>query len=162
MISAKVTRGDIDEICGLFGISARTVNSGFHYLCFQIKPNLYKITDWSWIIKKIDLKLKHWTFRWLSIRGRLILIKAVLQSLSVYWMHLYMLPMEIIHKTDAILARFLWSGKEPSCKIHLARLSLLAKAIDQGRWGILDALSFNRALICKSLWRALSCRGIWS
>lgn len=73
-----------------------------------------------------------------------------------------MLPMEIIHKIDAILARFLWYVKELSCKIHLARLSLLAKVVDQGRWGILDALSFNRALICKSLWRGLSCRGIWS
>lgn len=78
VISAKVNRGEIDEICGLFWISARTMDSGFHYLGFQIKTKLYKITRWSWIIKKVDLKLKHWTFKWLSIRGRLILIKVVL------------------------------------------------------------------------------------
>lgn len=138
------------------------MNSGFHYLGFQIKLNEYKIIDWSWIIKKKDLKLKHWTFRWLSIGGRVILIKSVLHSLSVYWIHLYMFPMEIIHKIDVILDLFLCFDKESSYKIHLARLSFPAKVVDKGGWGIMDTLSFNRDLICKSLWRGLSCRGIWS
>lgn len=53
VIYAQVTRGEIDQIYGLFGISSRSVDSGFHYLGFQIKLNEYKIIDSSWIIKKM-------------------------------------------------------------------------------------------------------------
>lgn len=77
-------------------------------------------------------------------------------------MHLYMLPMTIIKKIDAILASFLWSSTGDHKKIHLVHQVTLIKVVDSGKWGILDTLSFNRALICKSLWRGLTGRGIWS
>lgn len=51
--------------------------------------------------------------------GRITLIKSILYSILVFWMHLYMLLMAIIHNIDDLLEFFLWYGSYVSRKIHL-------------------------------------------
>ena len=61
-----------------------TVGEGFKYLGFTLKPNYYSFQDWLWLYKNIESKIKIWENRSLSRRGRLVLLKAMLQTILVY------------------------------------------------------------------------------
>ena len=56
----------------------------FNYLEYNLKPTDYRIQYWHWVLKKFESRIKNWTFRLLSISGRLTLIKVVLTSIHVY------------------------------------------------------------------------------
>lgn len=57
---------------------------GFTYLGFHLKPNRYLINDCHWLIKKFEARIYHWTFRLLSVGGKLTLLKSVLMGTPVY------------------------------------------------------------------------------
>ena len=59
-------------------------SSGFNYLGYFIKPSGYNVKDWLWLIKKFENRISHWSYRLLSMGGRLVLIRAVLTSPPVY------------------------------------------------------------------------------
>jgi hypothetical protein len=61
---------------------------GLKYLGFQLKPNCYLKSNWSWLITKLEKRLKQWSHGWLSHAGRLVLVKLVLEDIHVYWMSL--------------------------------------------------------------------------
>lgn len=133
----------IRDICNLFAITSIHCNEGFVYLGFRLKPNKYGINDWDWLIDRFGKKLAGWTHRGLAMGGHMTLIKFVLQNISVYCMHFFMLPMEILHKIESILVRFLWSGHNQMGKMHLVRWKVIARPVADGGWGILDTFSFN-------------------
>ena len=56
----------------------------FNFLGYNLKPNDYRIQNWHWLLEKFENRIKNWTFRLLSISGRLTLIKVVLTSIHVY------------------------------------------------------------------------------
>lgn len=68
--------------------SIKEEEQGFKYLGFHPKPNNYKQEDWYWILRKIEKRIIHWTNRFISLGGRYILVKTVLESIPVYWLAL--------------------------------------------------------------------------
>ena len=65
----------LNRIYGFFPYKFEHINRGFNYLGYFIKPLGYLVKDWHWILKKFENRIHHWTFRLLSIGGRLVLIK---------------------------------------------------------------------------------------
>lgn len=59
------------------------MDQGFHYLGFFLKPNYHRIEDWRWLLKITEGKVHNWCYPWLSIGGRLTLIKSTLESIRV-------------------------------------------------------------------------------
>ena len=57
---------------------------GFKYPVYFLNPLGYVIKDWHWILKRFENKISHWTFRLLSMGGRLMLIRVVLTGFPVY------------------------------------------------------------------------------
>jgi len=47
------------------------------YVSYILKPNDYRIADWSCLIEKVEGSISIWQERWLSRVGRLVLIKLV-------------------------------------------------------------------------------------
>eukprot|EP00253_Pinus_taeda_P025540 PITA_25540 len=118
--------------------------------------------DWHWILKRFFRKISAWEHMALSLAGRFILSQSVLTQLAVYWAHIFSLPASIILKINRLLANFIWSGSSNPFKIHLAKLEMISLPKKYGGWGLLDMQSFGRALLCKSLTRALFRDGLWS
>ena len=69
---------------------------GTKYLGFRLKPDGYKIENWSWLDSKIKKRINSWHHRLLSKAGRLMLIKSVLEATPVYWMSLSWIPKEFL------------------------------------------------------------------
>jgi hypothetical protein len=60
-----------------FPFEQKELDEGLKYLGFQLNPNKYRKADWSWLLAKLERRLKGWSFRWLSREGRLVLVKSV-------------------------------------------------------------------------------------
>ena len=73
-----------------------SVKEGFKYLGFNLKPNCYCFQDWVWLYQKIENIINIWANRFLSKGGRLIFLKAMLQSILVYWASIAYIPKGIL------------------------------------------------------------------
>lgn len=134
----------------------------FKYLGCLLKPNNYHIINWDRLVHKIQKKLALWDDIWLSLSGRVIMIKVVLQGISVYWLHLFLLPVVITHKINAIFANFLCFGPGQAKTFHLIKLGSLSHPLDLGGLGIMDTKQFNMALLSHNLWWVFNVPNLWS
>jgi hypothetical protein len=121
------------------------------YLGFFLKPNDYRVNDWHWLLQKVEKKIGHWTSRWLSLGGRLVLVNSVLQNMLVYWLCLAKVALNIIDNISQIFSRFLWKGAKKPIGFHLAIWDSITRPKDLGGWGIQNLNGFEKALDAKSL-----------
>jgi hypothetical protein len=80
---------------------------GFKYLGYFLKIGMQKAEDWGWLLAKISKKIGLWCNRWLSMGGRYILIKTVLEGQPVYWMSMEVIPCFVLCKIRKMMFRFL-------------------------------------------------------
>eukprot|EP00253_Pinus_taeda_P010699 PITA_10699 len=63
---------------------------------------------------------------------------------------------------NKLTANFIWGGQSEKRKFHLSKLSDISLPKSLGGWGLLDLQTFEKALLCKSLWRGIYGEGPWS
>jgi hypothetical protein len=137
------------------------LNTGFKYLGIHLKTGPQRAADWSWLLTKIGKKIKNWCYRWLSLGGRYVLLKSVLESQSVYWMTIELIPKSVIAQIRKLLYNFLWNGNLSSSHIHLCSWEVISRPKSAGGWGFRDLAQFNTALLANTLWHTLYHEGIW-
>ena len=101
---------DIDirnKIVEMFPFRMDPLTVGFKYLGYHLKPLGYHTSDWRWMIELFERKIQNWTYRYLSRGGRVVLIKAVLTGLAVYWFALARCPKSILNVLCKIMFSFL-------------------------------------------------------
>jgi hypothetical protein len=150
------------SLTSAFNIQIVSLDQGMKYLGFFLKPNNYRVNDWLWLLKKIEKRIGNWTFRWLSLGGRLTLAKSVLQSIPVYWLSLVKLPSSILHRIQLLISNFIWKGGKKSTGYHLTKWKNIARPKDYGGWGIKNISWFAQSLAAKSCWRGLFGTGLWN
>jgi hypothetical protein len=74
----------LDSIKISFTFSINNLSNGFKYLGYILKADRDREEDWNWLMLKYEKKINHWCNNWLSMGGRLVLAKAILESQSVY------------------------------------------------------------------------------
>lgn len=57
------------RILALFPYLSESLDGGFKYLGYFLKPNNYATSDWFWMLKKIEGHINHWINRYLSLGG---------------------------------------------------------------------------------------------
>jgi hypothetical protein len=145
-----------------FNIQFVSIDEGMKYLGFYIKPNNYRVADWKWLIQKVEKRIGNWTFCWISLGGKLILTKYVLQSLHVYWLSLVKIPSSILHRIQQLITNFIWRGARKSLGFHLANWKKIARPKDNGGWGIRNLYWFAQSLSSKSCLRGIFGKGLWN
>ena len=146
----------------LFSYDILPLQGGFKYLGFFLKPNGYKIQDWVWLLRRFEARIGGWGHKFLSIGGRFVLTKSVLESLPVYWLSLTWIPRSILKQIQSRMARFIWSGCKEKSSISLAKWSYLTKPKALGGWGLKDLANFGLALTAKNLWCCLFVPCLWN
>ena len=82
----------------------------FNYLgipIFKAKP---KSSAWNPIIEKIKRKIHGWGSIWLNLAGKVVLIKAVLNSCLLYQSSLLLAPATVISQIEGLIRSFLWQN----------------------------------------------------
>jgi hypothetical protein len=151
----------LENLKAIYHYNVNDLSVGFRYLGYFLKIERYRTEDWQWLVDKYECRISHWCNRWLTIGGRLILIKAVLESQPVYWLSLTNLPSRIHQRIHHLIFSFLWSGCKKQKKIHLCDWKLIARPKLHGGWGLRNLVCFSRALATNTLWRALMHEGLW-
>lgn len=74
--------------------------------------------EWRKVVDDIRRRLVSWRGKFISIGGRVTLIKAVLNAILVFSFSFYKAPMVIINDIRRMLGNFLWSGCADKRGIH--------------------------------------------
>jgi len=151
---------EVITLQNIFSFPVDRIVKGMKYLGFHLKPCRYLIKDWDWLIIKVEQRIQNWSFRWLSKGGKLILIKAVLEAIPVYWMHFWV-PMGVIDKIRKLCFNFLWAGKQNSSGVPWISWKLLALPKSLGGWGLKVPVLFAKALAAKNVWNIIHGSGLW-
>lgn len=89
----------------------------------------------------------------MSFAGRLMLIKAVLSNLPMYYLSLFKMPEGIAKEIDSIQAAFLWGGTDLKRKVHMVRWNEVTLSKSQEGLGIRRIRDVNVCLLLKWWWR---------
>ena len=90
----------------------KSMSEVFKYLGFLLKPNNYSFKDWMWLYQKVESCVSSWENIFLYIGRRLVLIKAVLQSILVYEDYIAYIPKGILTKIWKKCFSFLWTSSK--------------------------------------------------
>eukprot|EP00253_Pinus_taeda_P010417 PITA_10417 len=160
---ADLARREIDSISNIFTFPIQPLDTPFKYLGFWLKPVAYKKEDWHWLTAKIEARINHWSFRWLSRAGRLTLLKSVLLAIPVYWAALTWVPKSVLEKIRKICCRFLWAGMaKDSPSLPWVAWDKIARPKEWGGWGIKRLPEFSMSLAAKSRWRLITRENLWT
>ncbi|XP_050229432.1 uncharacterized protein LOC126678581 [Mercurialis annua] len=125
-------------------LQCSTAHFPISYLGLPLSIKSVRATHWQPVVENFAAKLTLWKGKLLSPAGRLVLIKAVLNSLPVYYMGSFVIPQSIVTSLDRCMKRFLWCGNS------------------EGKWFCKVAWSSNLSLLCKWLWKFRTSRGsLW-
>ena len=150
------------ELSRFFPYNTAGLDEGLKYLGFSLKANLYRKQDWFWLVGKVEKRLMVWSHKCLSRAGRLVLVKAVLEAISVYWMSLSWIPKGILERIRRICFRFLWSGKKEDQTTPWVIWKRIVVPKGLGGWGLKDIFLFSKALAAKGGWRLVKSSSLWT
>jgi len=96
-LSEGLSEADLIPFKEILPFTFSDLTLGFKYLGYFLKTGIHKEEDWSWLLTKVEKRIGHWCNRWLSLGGRYILLKSVLESQPVYWMSLAAIPFSVLN-----------------------------------------------------------------
>jgi hypothetical protein len=109
-LQAGLSEQELSPYKSLFPYNFTDLATGFKYLGFYLKTGPQRAVDWIWLTKRMEKKIDNWCYRWLSLGGRLTLLKSVLESQSVYWLSLAVIPCSVLNSMRKLMVNFLWKG----------------------------------------------------
>ena len=108
---------------------------------------------WLDVLAKLKVKIISWGGLWLSMAGKLILVKVVLSAFPIFQSSLLLAPKSILAQISKFLRDFLWTGgKGNHNKMHLVSWEVLKRPFSEGGLQIRDPGMANLALSGKLIW----------
>ncbi|KAJ3687049.1 hypothetical protein LUZ61_016213 [Rhynchospora tenuis] len=108
------------------------------------------------LLEKLKAKLTGWRANMLSHAGRLVLIKAVLMSIPVYYMSLEVLPIGLIRQMESLIAKFFWGKVDKDRYLTFISWGRICQPIEKGGLGVRQLKVFGDALFMKLVWALMS------
>ena len=128
-------------------LGCQVVQLPFTYLGVPLGANMRKYPSWRPIIDKVQQRLSSWKATCLSKAGRLVFIKAVLNSLPIYYLSNFKLPKRVAYEINRMQKRFLWNGKKEGRCCALVKWEVIQNSKSQGGLGVGDLMLKNAALL---------------
>jgi hypothetical protein len=92
LYTSNMSNNIMFDLKAIFPFQYHSLNDGFKYLGFILKPNGHIKFDCIWLLAKVENDIFLWCNKWLSRGGRLILLKSILEEISIYWHTLEYIP----------------------------------------------------------------------
>eukprot|EP00253_Pinus_taeda_P026524 PITA_26524 len=125
------------------------------YLGAPMIASTLKHASWTDLLDKFEAKLSLWTHRALNIASRIILIKAILQSLPLYLFTLLAAPKWVITAIKNLQRNFLWGSSGKNRKWALVKWDKVCLPKKSGGIGLRDPALSNTVMGAKLWWRWL-------
>lgn len=125
----------------------------FTYLEVSVGLFPKKKLFWDPLIRKVERKLTNWKCTNLNMEGRVVLIKAAIDSLPTYWLNIFHNFIGICKKLEAICRNFLWGKYKDQGsqvrKIHLLQWNKVIPLKAEGGLNLTPLRVKNQALLGK-------------
>lgn len=95
---------------------------------------------------KIPKNLNNWAWSHLNMAGKLVLLKATLDSLPIYGFNFFIMPKGIKKRINIIRRNFLWGNN----KLRLVNWHLVTSNKNRGGLGVTDLEQRNLAMMFKN------------
>lgn len=92
------------------------------YLGLPLEANPNRVQTWNPIIEAVKKKLKPWKKKYISMGGKLALIKSTMSNIPIYYMSMFKMPVSVANKIEKIQRQFLWGDSEEKKKLHPVKL----------------------------------------
>ena len=121
----------------------------FLYLGLSIGGDPCRLIFWELVVTNIKSRLTGWQSRFLSFGGRLVLLKSVLTSLTVYAFSFFKALSGIISLIESIFTKKFWGGSEDNRKISWISWSSICLKKKYEGLVVRQLKEFNLALLEK-------------
>lgn len=136
-------------------LSVSVVDGHHFYLGLPTFSLRNKSLQFSYIRERVEQNIKGWTSRFVSMGGRKILIKAVLQAVPSYAMSFFKLSISLCHNIEQSCAKFWWNDSQGKRGFHWSKWENLCKPKSVGGLGFWSIRAFNKALHANQIWRII-------
>ncbi|KAL9682674.1 hypothetical protein QQ045_014479 [Rhodiola kirilowii] len=125
------------------------------YLGLPLLVGQRKTETFNCITEKIWKKIGDWKGKILSMAGKEVLIKAVVQSIPVYMMSVYYFPQKNLDNIAKLIGQYWWNKTGRKGISWVSREVLQQKKEGRGL-GFKDLRVFNEAILMKICWHILT------
>lgn len=112
------------------------ISSGGKYLGLPGQFGKSKVKYFDGMVKHIKIQTTQWHNQSLSLTGKEVLIKSVLQAKHVFSMSCFLLPKTTCDEINAILSEFWWDKEDERIKISWVSWKRLCFTEEGGGYGI--------------------------
>jgi hypothetical protein len=114
--SRNISNVDKEQIQGVAGIP-----SNQHYDTYLGLPALVgrsRTGAFKSIKEGVWKRLQDWKLKFLSMTGKEILLKAMIQAIPTYCMGVFRIPKALCKEINSLMMRFFWGHQESEKRIH--------------------------------------------
>lgn len=149
----NIEREKLEEM--VEGWGCRVEKLPIPYLGIKVGERLGGVEGWKEVVEKVRRKLRRWDTRKLSMGGRITIVNSILSAMPLYNMSFLPMPKMVAKQIQSLQCNFLWGGNGESKKMAWIKWDDLCKNKKEGGLGIKNLQAFNKALLCKWIWRYL-------
>jgi len=111
LVGINLVRSNLD--CYARCLNCTLMWTQFKYPGLEVGVNMRKKESWEPVLNKISTRLSVWKGRFLSLAGRICLIKLVLTTLPLFHLSFYKASESVYSRIISIQRKFLWGwGKD--------------------------------------------------
>ncbi|KAK1291395.1 hypothetical protein QJS10_CPB17g01214 [Acorus calamus] len=128
---------------------------GWKYLGVPVLGERSRRARYSFVVDRVKQHIQGWKSQQLTMAGRLLLIKSVLNALPIHLLHATTLPLSTIHDIEQATRSFLWSGEARRRSVHLLNWETVTSPHSLGGLGLKKLQVVRKAVLAKLAFQIL-------